>query len=304
MNQGNNLTPEIPIKRKRGRPRKDESLSLSGSLASERVSKSRSRNVSSKDSLENSLMGQTVSGVVDGSFDSGYLLTVKVGGTGTMLRGIVFDPGHCVPVTDANDVAPQVNMVKRNIISFPLMEPCKGAPSAEQDLHHRPCQGNIDVAPTKALVIDSNRIYQKPSPTIQSGAVTMKDGLIQPSQAYKEKQMSKMPGDEIPFISSHGSDKKTCQVLHNNIMMVLHKDGVQVPIVAPDKKSNSTDGVVADIEKPNASTCQVSRMNRQMIPEPGKQVIQAEEMTNNAKSLGGINAKLTKVANFDIFFIL
>ncbi|KAK9084845.1 hypothetical protein Sjap_025256 [Stephania japonica] len=59
------------------------------------------------------MVGQVVSGVLDGSFDAGYLLTVRVGDTNTILRGVVFAPGLSVPVSGANDVAPHVKMLKR-----------------------------------------------------------------------------------------------------------------------------------------------------------------------------------------------
>ncbi|XWS27847.1 hypothetical protein CRYUN_Cryun25bG0014900 [Craigia yunnanensis] len=65
------------------------------------------------------MVGQAVYGVIEAAFDAGYLLTVIVGNSDTTLRGVVFKPGHYVPVSEENDVAPNVQMIRRNEIPFP-----------------------------------------------------------------------------------------------------------------------------------------------------------------------------------------
>nr|KJB81752.1 hypothetical protein B456_013G160100 [Gossypium raimondii] len=65
------------------------------------------------------MVGQAVSGVIEAAFDAGYLLTVRVGNSDTTLRGVVFKPGHYVPVSAENDVAPNLQMIRRNKIPFP-----------------------------------------------------------------------------------------------------------------------------------------------------------------------------------------
>lgn len=50
-----------------------------------------------------SLIGQTVHGILDGSFPAGYLITVKIGGSDTLLKGAVFGPGVKMP-------RPQINV--------------------------------------------------------------------------------------------------------------------------------------------------------------------------------------------------
>ncbi|XP_065030910.1 uncharacterized protein LOC135653190 isoform X3 [Musa acuminata AAA Group] len=54
----------------------------------------------------NGLLGQAVCGTLDGTFDAGYLLTVRVANTGDVLKGLVFDPRLCIPVSTENDIAP------------------------------------------------------------------------------------------------------------------------------------------------------------------------------------------------------
>jgi hypothetical protein len=60
------------------------------------------------------MVGQPISGVIEATFEAGFLLSVKVGNSDSMLRGVVFKPGHCDPVSVDNDVAPDVPMIRRN----------------------------------------------------------------------------------------------------------------------------------------------------------------------------------------------
>ncbi|XP_074592259.1 uncharacterized protein LOC141848049 [Curcuma longa] len=60
----------------------------------------------------NGLLGQSVCGTLDGTFEAGYLLTVKVAGTGHVLKGIVFDPHRCVPISEENDIVPLIPMAR------------------------------------------------------------------------------------------------------------------------------------------------------------------------------------------------
>ncbi|CAH2078329.1 unnamed protein product [Thlaspi arvense] len=94
---------DVLAKRKRGRPRKDESLA-----------QQEKAQVTPKPDIN--LVGQMVSGVVEGSFDAGYILNVKVKDSDAKLRGLVFIPGKVVPVTPENDVAPRVKMFTREEI--------------------------------------------------------------------------------------------------------------------------------------------------------------------------------------------
>ncbi|XP_058093998.1 uncharacterized protein LOC131240017 isoform X1 [Magnolia sinica] len=119
-NQGNNsaATPSVlPVKRGRGRPRKYDNPS-----EREEARRRRRRRTDSAARADSVLVGQIVSGVLDGSFDAGYLLTVRVGETDTVLRGIVFKPGLSVPVSAANDVAPHAKMFTRSGVPLPAAQ--------------------------------------------------------------------------------------------------------------------------------------------------------------------------------------
>ncbi|KAE8650136.1 uncharacterized protein LOC101213958 isoform X1 [Cucumis sativus] len=124
---------DVPLKRKRGRPRKypklnyDENILIAknrGKKHLEAIPISPGSGVNGNQSLPtiqiqnvaDGMLGQVVSGVIEAVFEAGYLLCVRVGNSGITLRGVVFKPGHYVPVSAENDVAPDVQMIRRNAI--------------------------------------------------------------------------------------------------------------------------------------------------------------------------------------------
>ncbi|XVF26025.1 hypothetical protein REPUB_Repub13aG0264500 [Reevesia pubescens] len=127
QNQGASLSSstDLHMKRKRGRPRKDETVTGDNTPvtpASDTLKKNK-QSVETSDPASDDMVGQMVSGVIEGSFDAGYLLNVKVGDTNMHLRGVVFLPGRFTPITPANDVAPHAKMYKRKEILIPFVNP-------------------------------------------------------------------------------------------------------------------------------------------------------------------------------------
>ncbi|KAJ8534859.1 hypothetical protein K7X08_016587 [Anisodus acutangulus] len=125
--QDNNLNAQtiLPAKRRRGRPRKDGGFAKRGNLQSPVMAPPVSE-MSQKDGGViggSNVVGQMVSGVVDGCFDAGYFISVRVGNSGTTLRGLVFQPGRFAPITPANDVAPLAIMYHRNQVAQPNVAP-------------------------------------------------------------------------------------------------------------------------------------------------------------------------------------
>ncbi|XWS18216.1 hypothetical protein CRYUN_Cryun32bG0023900 [Craigia yunnanensis] len=111
------------MKRKRGRPRKDETVQGDNTPvkpASDDLKKNK-QSMGTIDLASDDMIGQMVSGVIEGSFDAGYLLNVKVGDTNMHLRGVVFLQGLFTPITAANDVAPHAKMYKRKEIPIPFV---------------------------------------------------------------------------------------------------------------------------------------------------------------------------------------
>lgn len=122
----------VPGKRKRGRPRKED---VPGTEPSGRTQRRR-RNP--PPTAGPGLVGQPVSGMLDGVFDAGFLITVQVGNSGPLLRGMVFDSQLSVPISAANDVAPHIKMSKREEIPIPAPIPAeplqRGGPSVPSPL--------------------------------------------------------------------------------------------------------------------------------------------------------------------------
>ncbi|XP_052201045.1 uncharacterized protein LOC127807343 [Diospyros lotus] len=124
---------ELPVKRKRGRPRKDESLVLQQQERTQlqppqlplpgEVRSNPQAEVDPGDGPSDEMLGQVVSGVIEGSFDAGYFLSVRAGTCSTLLRGVVFQPGLFTPITAANDVAPDARMYKRREFPNPVLDP-------------------------------------------------------------------------------------------------------------------------------------------------------------------------------------
>ncbi|XP_068321085.1 uncharacterized protein [Pyrus communis] len=119
-------SPVPPMKRKRGRPRKDENLAPAESptvMPGADSFKKTKQSASTSDDVENEMVGQVVTGVIEGAFDAGYLLNVRVGDTDTQLRGVVFLQEKITPITPANDIAPHIRMCKRREIPLPPLNP-------------------------------------------------------------------------------------------------------------------------------------------------------------------------------------
>lgn len=121
---GSSAPPQaLPMKRKRGRPRKDQSLNR---IQNTRIppgfgSKgNQSHRVDKIDEANGGMVGQPITGVIEAAFDAGYLLTVRIGNCNTNFRGVVFKPGNYSPITPENDVAPHVPMIKRTEVRFPV----------------------------------------------------------------------------------------------------------------------------------------------------------------------------------------
>ncbi|URD81175.1 Mate efflux family protein [Musa troglodytarum] len=126
--QNQEITPvdpaNLPLKRKRGRPRKHDydnpscqqhqrleavpaqACPIADSVHHSQVIPTRANSALTSSHGPNGLLGQAVCGTLDGTFDAGYLLTVRVANTGDVLKGLVFDPRLCIPVSAENDIAP------------------------------------------------------------------------------------------------------------------------------------------------------------------------------------------------------
>lgn len=159
---GTSTPSDLPVKRKRGRPRKDknvivkENSQLALTIASDDTQKTQETELNQSTVVDENMVGQVVSGVIEGNFDSGYLLSVKIGNSNTLLRGVVFQPGKVNPVTEVNDVAPDVKMYKAQDSPFSAVNPsCQANGSVLQSVHtiEQPVQvqNQVPIAPNQVI---------------------------------------------------------------------------------------------------------------------------------------------------------
>ncbi|KAI7751042.1 hypothetical protein M8C21_032062 [Ambrosia artemisiifolia] len=125
------IRPDHPVKRKRGRPRKDESMARNEKRQPQTsIPPSQPPPTIAMNPIGNNhtMMGQVVTGVIDGVFDAGYLISIRIGPNNTILRGLVFKQGHYCPITPANDVMPHLKMCSRERFQIPQVA-CMKQPS-------------------------------------------------------------------------------------------------------------------------------------------------------------------------------
>lgn len=187
---------ELLAKRKRGRPRKEETSQVNSQS-------------------DNDLVGQMVTGVVEGSFDAGYLLNVKVKDSDKKLRGLVFKPGKVTPVTPENDVAPLAKMYGREEIknqtdqSLPNDQPMKDVVTDSEISESSralplvpPQESNGETVQAKEAVIEKDGVMEEEKEDEEATRLveffptpeTMMTAQPQP-MVQKETEQQKSPGE-------------------------------------------------------------------------------------------------------------
>ncbi|KAH7436021.1 hypothetical protein KP509_06G089800 [Ceratopteris richardii] len=116
-------------------------------------------------------VGQSVHGVVDGTFDAGYLVTIRVGDAETVFRGIMFGHGLYSPLSTDNDVAPDLKKVSRaDEAGIPASEQEAGGAGAS-DITETPQSASLALPspppdPCKGLAQVNASTSASPVPTI------------------------------------------------------------------------------------------------------------------------------------------
>ncbi|KAL6567492.1 hypothetical protein OROGR_001160 [Orobanche gracilis] len=163
----------LPAKRRRGRPRKDANLSRQESLHSPEnhtyINNTRCATLTypTPDAIKNNtqlldtntkdattidcMVGTTIRGVIEGSFDAGYLISVRIANNDTPFRGVVFQPKKIVPLTATNDVAPQARMFERREITIPF--PNNISPLSNGFSPRRPQKVAVQSVPTSKQTV-------------------------------------------------------------------------------------------------------------------------------------------------------
>ncbi|XP_073146051.1 uncharacterized protein [Henckelia pumila] len=184
----------LPAKRRRGRPRKDPSLKHAKAAHTAPGFVGTKEYLSQRGDQNNGIdimVGQSVTGVVEATFDAGYLLTVRIGNSDTNLRGVVFKPGHFIPVTAANDVAPHMKMIRRNEVHIPSEK--RGRSRGEK----LPIQPGA-IVPLKHKYSSPNIAPSVPPLNATGSAVPI---VLQPGSGSFSNEIS--PSDQIPLNTPH-----------------------------------------------------------------------------------------------------
>lgn len=203
---------DTPLKRKRGRPRKyprpdgDGNAHIpnvqnvnqnpvSGGNAGvpsgfDRVNGNQPHRRDLENDLNDPMVGQVVSCVIEAVFDAGYLLSAKVGNFGTTLRGLVFKPGHYDPISAENDVAPSVPMIRRNKVPFPT-----GTSSQIQNPHRKERKKHVNIHRYETQTMKGS-----PSVSQMSGGAVSSSNLV----ASQGKDVASM-ADQTANLLSRGS---------------------------------------------------------------------------------------------------
>ncbi|RWV88839.1 hypothetical protein GW17_00049043 [Ensete ventricosum] len=116
----------------------------------------------------NGLLGQAVCGTLDGTFDAGYLLTVRVANTGDVLKGLVFDPRLCIPVSAENDIAPLLAPVATPNGTFFSVDEALSETLVSVPVQAAQVQASIPQTLPKSTLYDAN---QEPAPAASQQVV-------------------------------------------------------------------------------------------------------------------------------------
>lgn len=210
---GTNLGVLVPPKRKQGRPRKNPLPVPGENNIVPHKSDGRGRKPRRKKSditwpavVDSDFIGKQVHGVLDGSFDAGYLLTVRIGDSQTVLRGVVFEPSLCVPISKSNDIAPNVNLVRRNEqIVPPMHQPAAlTSPIASSSLPQLPITPpvHITAADISALKDDQSA----PLPAASTGSIHGVSVTAQPESAFYKPLVT--PHNHKDTVTPSGSGER------------------------------------------------------------------------------------------------
>ncbi|ONI13255.1 hypothetical protein PRUPE_4G212100 [Prunus persica] len=258
--QGNNpdASSNIHMKRKRGRPRKYPKLNLeedtrvpNAQNLNPRVNAGigippvppgfdgrneyQSHHAAPNNSTTDVMVGTIVSGVIDGAFDGGYLLSVRVGNSHTTLRGVVFKPGRYTSVSAENDVAPDVQMIRRNAIPIPVAPPKNGSiPTNQVPLNSEPTS-----AAPQAADLATSRVKQVPS--------------VPPSNGSIPSNQMPIVGNQSSVFEGEQNDDGTCNQPSTETLIQEEAKSMRRPDIPFEKLVTE---VVKRIDNPSQATLQ------------------------------------------------
>ncbi|KAK4355250.1 hypothetical protein RND71_024221 [Anisodus tanguticus] len=255
----------LPLKRRRGRPRKDPSLKRVVRAPApprfELVQEIQPQQVNRND-VNDGMIGQAITGVVEAAFDAGYLLSVRIGDSNTNYRGVVFKPGHFVPVTTANDVAPHVQMIRRNEVH----------PPAENQLqaygHRAERNGSLNLGSRSSK---SKQVVIHPSVPPVGARGTVVPVVLQPVNLTNGLASSRNPASQAS--NREASGERDVQMVKP--LAMLPPDGPVTPGQLPPKPTRET--VPSQTQVSNKVTIGTGQKEDSSLSK-GAEVVQREEV--------------------------
>ncbi|GAB2258680.1 hypothetical protein Droror1_Dr00014840 [Drosera rotundifolia] len=282
MNLGNHYG-STPIKKRRGRPKKYE---IPGRMSDgsqggpsqfhghrahlptgARGSQSHQEDAAGDDSI----LGVSVTGVIEGSFDDGYILSVQIGNSETPLRGVIFKPGHYLPVTAELDVAPHVQMIKRKEVPFPS--------TSSAPMHRAGRRGRARDSYPLSLPTPSNQLVaykgkevsivpaQLPPPTGSRGTVV--PVLLKPVGSPN----GVLPSFEAPPITSRPAHLATSKA--KQVELTSPRDGMPLSSQTNNGSMEGADKVASSIGRSpeNANPVKSSGLTHEQIRDLGQPLL-------------------------------
>lgn len=227
------------------------------------------------------MVGQVVSGVIEGSFDAGYLLKVKIGDTDTYLRGVVFLPGRFSPITALNDVAPQAKMYRRTEMPIPVANPQTlvpgPVPSLEQSDKHPAELQNF------GPMIQVQGLPSELQPGVPISQENQPASSVLPSSNV-------LPLTDNPPMSSTGSSSGG-RVAPHKIKIMESGHGSQSTIVIPQMVHDKVAEQDEAVKEFDCSATKVPNVNLEATVQ-SKSVSQSVPSTDSIPSSGAVNLEL------------
>ncbi|KAM5585631.1 hypothetical protein ABKV19_004830 [Rosa sericea] len=333
----------IPVKRKRGRPRKYprldpqenaapvpryQNLNLGENAAVPPPGFVRSNGNQAQQaaptngtSTTDNMVGMVVSGVVEASFDAGYLLRVRVGNTGTTLRGVVFKPGHYAPVVPENDVAPDVEMIRRHEIPLPVENHSSvhghkpHSRDASRPVNHVASEGQ-QVVPVAAqnvnrvmprgnlmpVVLEPCKVSNGPALTSESNPVATQAATVATSKGKQvvsaaPSNVCSIPKDQASAVQNQmlGSQPHTShQVMYD---AKINENGPTDPPSVEELRKTEAKLMPENVPSESAeSHVEASNLATQPLVEPLQEVEHKDHPTSASKPMeDGRNGKMSEL---------
>ncbi|GAB2298853.1 hypothetical protein Dimus_032932 [Dionaea muscipula] len=272
---------QMPAKRKRGRPRKDEGQSQSQVEKSLHkllpvtaihqvdqstlvplppyVDKGKEQRVDDADQAgglnnDDEMVGQMVTGVVESVFDAGYLLTVKVGDT--YMRGVVFQGDKIVPITSQNDIAPNVKMYPRKQQQF------ENAQIEKHKGHGSSSSSSLPMAMAMAMAHENHNVV----PAEQQQQQHTRLVLVPEPEVSPEPGPSQQNHDGNQDQSQNEPEKKGLNLNEKD------KDGLLLPSEDGPDTMMMEPGLTSDYDNQNGIGGVVQEEGESLVEKQGKEI--------------------------------